>query len=1259
MFKTKTSISNCILFFSAIMSVFAVLLIPPYEGSILEWMAIPALSWLRYLSTLLLTSFFPGCFLLKMIDKQRRVAGVTFAVLSYLLSIFLSSFAAFLVLLLGKPIPSLGGLLVIYINVLFLILAILATRYNKTSIFVSTTLTIDFFPFSILLSLLSIIAAGSVFVMLSNMPLTHGDMMQHHGIALDLSEGFPIYGGKMITYPGGYIFHLYLSVIFTLSGIPSAIAEQSLYVLNFMTFLSLYSMLKSWFFKPSENKIVSMTILLSSLLGFGGLYALYLKFMNPFYDISRILSEATQKTYDVYMRVILLPDIVAPVYAVGLPTLFVLLSLLKKDYPRLIKTVIIPSIIALGYLSHIAEILYFIIILSAYMILIKPERKPKFGPYILLGLFLIFLIDFIAPAQVYIYYPVKGEFSITFIFASALTILITLLELMENKLILTHLTDAKKSLTEFFERNLNYFRWILIYGYIFAFMTWLYLRENFNLWEWGGLSFTPFFVFPTRFGLVGLLMVLSISLYFKKIIRNHSLLFFMLLIFVGFTLEQTCNYYQFYPAYRSATITFIGACVISAFGIIELMNNISNKMKRLSFCLILLFLLVFGMLSTALFYVNASYYSRSRKLSQDIIDALNYIRQNTPQNASVLTFTTESANYLRNLAGLNPVQDAQRWSHLLLSTFNPYLISYILANSNVKYVYVTKNDYKLVSSNGILKTFLKYFPKVFESDNVTIYEVSHFSHKALEQTLGVFSYPSHLQENSMWTEDFEDSLNKRWRLYSTFGKIKDHEMKIENGIMKLSVVSNQTGNVWISYSYPLNFKTKNSMLYFRYKVDNDYTWFTVILQNTTHRFFIYAGHLTDKTFTTKTYPLPDDQTITRIELIVETCRDAPPQTVASAQIDYIEISSCPFTQNDVIASLFINCLTSNNSYFYMDDVLLKNMDLYLNQHKYILLTFDPTFQIESLLRWVSKGNNLVVLNTYGNGFFANLLEINSGSLLSVTKNLGFGKILYINLFSLISTGRETEIFQVSFLKDIKETLQLREGSVKSYVLPVYNSSLNGIQFEGDLELRTDFLELRSITGFNELPYFNVTSIRIYGNAILTIKNASLLLYPSESCIKIKPEKYPIEAEIFFENRNNTVIIFNDMSDCREIFPFKIRTINLVACARLPSVNAAGTMIFDQLDVHAALYIPLQGIVKQKSEIRGKIRFSTSYISSPLILFSIFQAEGIILNLSKIPFKSIPWRDILFSSYNIIFNLIFALVILCVNLKKRIKIHTSA
>ena len=1256
--RLKSSIFNYILYFFTIISILLVLFVPSYEGSMLQWMNTPMLNWLRYLSSLLLTSFLPGHFFLRILDRKNAITGSVTIVLSYLLSLFITFIVGFLILLSGNTISSLGSLSII-LATLFLIFVFHINSHKKTE---DRLLTIDPVKVSFVLSVFLAIEAAAIIVMINNLPLTSGDMQRHHGFALQFLDRFPVYGGKLIGY-AGYLFHIYLAMLFTLSGIPSTLVEQGLYVFSFMPILAFYSLIKAWFNEDYDGKLSLIAVMLSVLLGFGGLYALYLKLAEPAYhDVTQLLTIVTSKTYDIYMRVLYLPDIVAPLWNIGLPTFFMLLLFIEKRMPRLIKTTLIPILVALGYLGHISEIVIFVLVTFIYKLFsFRRGDGEKIGAYILLGLSMVALLDLIAPTHHYIFLSNIGKV-LSYTISVLLTTLICIIELVKGKHTLHFSLKNKSFNSKKLEVGWRYARWLLLYIYIFLFIIWFTIERDFDLWKWGGYSFTPFFVFPLRIGHIGLLAIASLFIHFSKIIKDRRLFFFLLLIPTGLMLEQMANYYlPYYPAYKYATLSFIGACIISAYGVVKVADRAtkaaSSPVKRnIVLCTLLSIIMISGLLSTTLYYVNASYYSRY-KISQEELNALHYVRQNVTTNSSILAFTEESANKLRNFAGINPVQDAQRWSKLLLSASNPYVITYILGSSNVKYIYLSQEDIKLLSSNSVLKSFIEHFRKVFENDYVTVYEVPPLIPPSSNASLGVFHFylPTQKLEDTSWVED---SFTEGWRPYRQWGKVKHYESKVENGIMEITVISNQSGNVWASYTFTdLAFNTSTySTLAFRYRVENDLTWFTLQLWNSSNKVFFYAGHLTDRTFTTKLYSLPDNQIVTRVEIIVETTDKAPAGTSAIAYLDYIEISQWAFTEDDVFPALFTASLQSRYSFIYVDSTLMKNINAYISHYTHILLTSDPPLPIEGLVDWVSAGGNLIVFNTHGNGFFSDLLGINSSSPFLSTRKLGLGKVLYINL----EVGEKSELLKPEFIEKIKEDLTLDKYVHKVDTLPVYNSTFGSIEIDGNLNLSTDVLKIQAhAINLAGMPFQlnGSAEILVYGRVTLTINNTSLLISPLESYLMVKPEGYHVEGEVLIEGNNSLIIVVdtNAVYSFNTPISFEFKAAGASTYARLPSISASGIIIFDQLDVHEALYVPLAGIVQQKAEVQGNVKFSTMYISSPLIMFSTFQAEGETLNLAETASRrSIPWFNVLTSPHNIIFNTIFLLGITICTVKKRIR-----
>ena len=104
---------------------------------------------------------------------------------------------------------------------------------------------------------------------------------------------------------------------------------------------------------------------------------------------------------------------------------------------------------------------------------------------------------------------------------------------------------------------------------------------------------------------------------------------------------------------------------------------------------------------------------------------------------------------------------------------------------------------------------------------------------------------------------------------------------------------------------------------------------------------------------------------------------------------------------------------------------------------------------------------------------------------------------------------------------------------------------------------------------------------------------------------------------------------------------------LLIDASMPNIEILGSVIFDSLDVHSELYVPLAGIVQEKAKIEGKVIFSTRYINNPITMFSNFTSEGRIKKISNtIPNRNIPWKKTFLSPFNyiLIFSIILGVII---------------
>jgi len=225
----KYSLVNLLALTSFVVSMLLVVLVPTYQGSAFNWVNIPLQNWARGFASLLLTSFFPGFLFLKVVDKKRTIKGGMLIVMANLLSMLFIFLIAFPALLLGYDAAFFSFIVVMILNLFLAVTYCL--MYNKQENASRINLSIKGYESIVILSFFVVIV-GTLAVMLYNMPLTRSDMWTIYSQALVFSKGFPQY---IPNYP--YLFQIYLAVYFSISGFPSSISMQLLYLLSFLPLL--------------------------------------------------------------------------------------------------------------------------------------------------------------------------------------------------------------------------------------------------------------------------------------------------------------------------------------------------------------------------------------------------------------------------------------------------------------------------------------------------------------------------------------------------------------------------------------------------------------------------------------------------------------------------------------------------------------------------------------------------------------------------------------------------------------------------------------------------------------------------------------------------------------------------------------------------------------------------------------------------------------------------------------------------------------
>lgn len=1078
-------------------SALLIVFVQPYEGSVLNWTQIPLQNWLRLAAALLMTSFFPGYFLLKIIDKNGTIIGLASVVVSNLLSILVVFSVHFITIMLGYD-ASFSSLMTLGVSLLLAALCnlILRTRNRYEAFHVKIAFGKN--ETALLIATLLTVSIGALYVMFFCMPLTRSDMWIIHSQALDLSKGFPI---DRSTYP--YLFQMYLSVLFKLSGLHSALTMQMLYAFSFLPVLAFYIMIKKWFMNEDNNlraKIPVIGTYLSVLLGFGGLYMLYLRLSDPQLGFSNLADIMVAKTYDSYMRFPFAPYMVILRWSVGLTVLFTLLYLVRMSTSQaLLRNVLLVALTFLGYAGHTTEAVFFLALFILWEILFQKRPDWKAGFSILLGLLVVGLADFLAPVKVYTvaWNSLTGQETLSIpyvvsIMATLSIVVIDFIRIKKNSVNNGRIIDfpnVAASISGFLSRKWAYLRWCLIYSYFLCTMVWLFMVKDYNLWTYGGYSFVPFFLFPIRFGVVGLLAVVSIAAFFPEIIRNRKLAFFMLIFVAGILFEQVSNYFPvFYMDLdRFAAITNIGASVIGAYGLLRMTGftwgdtgnrfrkaanwNRSVTKKSILSSFTLLLLIVPSALGTSVYYAHMAYLNDHRQVISDSeLKALQYIENNLCRNESVLTLTDYSAFKLRTFAGV-PVQSLYTASNKnivtygLLTTADPYVITYILGASNTKYVYMTNDDTQLLDFQySYFESFLEYLSIVFVGTNVTVYEIPTLM-PASNSSNSEFGIVHFLHSDCSLS--FDGSAG--------YVEVQDSPLLRPRGEMTLEIMVKKIGSIfykfpidkpkaaWVSYSF---IGTSDQKLRFMVGIDSgastrnvttstvlrDNEWYNLVGTYDGVRIAIYVdGKLENESFYEESkgiyysigMPLglgrhisepasyfkgaiddvriydralsPDEilydyeyktvKNTTGLSLKLDldwSLQDASGNHGMVANYGATFQAVHTYSEKDAPVALLASMLGEKYSLITADQILAEDLSSYISDYAAIVLDSDPKKAPLSLLDWVSRGRTLMVLNAEDSGYFSNLTGLD-GSTDGVfrAEQFGSGRILFCNIDDLL------------------------------------------------------------------------------------------------------------------------------------------------------------------------------------------------------------------------------------------------------------------
>lgn len=748
---TPLSLRNSKILYSCILAlaVLSVTLINPIDQTIatISWTNISPPNLVRLITGSFLTLFSPGYLIISLIDRNRKLKKKERLLFSILISLLVLPFLSIFTLILGSNIQQLGISFVVLLNII-LFLPYFFLKRDK-----SQEEKTHFLHLRKNLILISVVVFTSI-VLLSkysaNLTWDYGDLDTYYGFSVSFTKDvFPLSPiGYGLNYP--YWPFVVIANFFVISGIPYINAFQFITIpIVFLPILSLYVMSSAFFEKSRFVKIPIIVTLLGFFGGgFGWIFSTHLLTNSQTTQNIFELFDITTRTNSGYLIPSFYTAIgtsgIYPLYTFALTSIFALIWLIfSKRATKLgnLRYALISPAIALGYLAHIAEIVFFIFFFLISILIIKNNeissyRKSSLS--IFLGLTIIALVDFIVGSSYYTAGSAFAYFGFSLYYGCIGLVIVALF----LSLIKSHLKTPKVNI-KMHQNGTRYLKIfcssLVIYLYGLSIIIWSKVFENYNFLP-TNQHIVPWYGWANRLGICGLIALPGIIYLIHKNkggFKNYY--FFVLLVPVSFIIARILHIVpSFYFEDRLTFFIMIPVVILGSFVLVLFSQNlqkyIGSNAKHVILGFVLTAILILGFLPSLLVTeaVDLNYWSGGEKLKNSELDALNFLRLNTPVNSSVLTLTLRS-NRLLSYAGLFPVQIyVNRDPSLIFSSLYLETTLYSVVNFQIKFVYLTSQDKGELALNpdysGFVRDYLiKYLPIAFQNEEVTVYEFPEFA----------------------------------------------------------------------------------------------------------------------------------------------------------------------------------------------------------------------------------------------------------------------------------------------------------------------------------------------------------------------------------------------------------------------------------------------------------------------------------------------------------------------------------------------------
>jgi hypothetical protein len=556
-----------------------------------------------------------------------------------------------------------------------------------------------------------------------------GDEFAHAGFANKLARRYCSWQEAelgeftMPAYP--YFFHLFLVACSFLTGaeIPYLLTKVLPWVLLPLPLLAFIRLAKRLL---GERRSVSLAVFFFIVTsGFGWIKAWLYAGMISSGNICSFLSQVSDDTCDIIYSM-MFPSAVVPVL-IDNAVLYTIVSFLidhndlDKRSKKTFMIFIISILIIMSLLFHIEKTIIFAFIIAALLIInyiwniIEISKFTYIAIALIIDVFITVILDILAPLKLY----------------TAKTYLVPMLITEAIGMMLLVLSFAKNKISNFILQREIKVKKIFIFLYILTFLVIILYEVISNIKPDYRCWLIPFYYFPLKLGVAGILSIIAILMFVKNREQNMQMLLILLAAIFAvelaayhlFDARKVMSQAQGIEEFRYMRDVLWPFIAIAAARGADLLVRLPRK-RYLSYPVALglaLMLVTAGPVSNLL-KVKAMYcQSGVPERAQGMLSFVGALE--VPKGSAILSTSLPDAIYSVTGVFVYSRTSSPYWD-VLRDSDDIFTVAFLLSYLNISYAVIARN----ALAQNALQKLLDYFPLVYQDDTFSVYALIPLNH---------------------------------------------------------------------------------------------------------------------------------------------------------------------------------------------------------------------------------------------------------------------------------------------------------------------------------------------------------------------------------------------------------------------------------------------------------------------------------------------------------------------------------------------------